>query len=142
METDIALRFEASEKVEDLTIRVSSEAGDDLRDLLAAAGIPYSEILELSQTTETWTTVAAMIGSGGVGAWLGPLISSLGQRHKDKKIRLKSGDYEIDLAGYSPKEAERIFEAIDDERRSTAERWTEILEKTRKEWRGGDNSGE
>ena len=129
----ITVLIQPSETIDNLTIRISPEAGDDLRELLREAGIPFGEVIELSSTVDTVTVIVAMIGTGGLGAWLGPLVTGLAQRHKDKKFRYKVGDQEIELNGYSVEEVKELLAVAEEERIAAAKQWTEIEEKVRRE---------
>ena len=125
--TPITIVFDPGMTLEEMTVRSSPVVADDLRSQLEQRDIHVSDVLELSQPVEVLTTIAVLIGSGGVGAILGPVLGNILQRHKDRTIRLRVHDVEFEMTGYSQGGVERFLEILEVKRIANAEGWSKWM---------------
>jgi hypothetical protein len=138
----LVIEFDPGKTTSEMTVRVSLDAGGDLRELLEAEGLDYGEVLELSQATEVLDTVATYLGAAGGGAGgfllLRSAINKLIDKNKGKKISMKiSGGVpeEFSAEGHSLRDINRFFKRLERRAKRNADPWKQIEQQ-----RGGDDN--
>jgi hypothetical protein len=94
-----------------LYLRVTPQYQDELDQLLDENGLNHSEVVQFSAGIEL-AIIAVAVSAPFVHA-LAKVINTFLRRHDGKKVILRPG--EVEVSGYSRREAEAVIEAIIEE---------------------------
>jgi hypothetical protein len=116
-----------------LTVRVTWEHRDELRELLVGEGLRTSDVLEFSTGANLLAILDVGMHAGGVAAagWAlrRPLVRALElfvERQKTRKVHVKLGDIEIDTVATSQKDVVQLVDkAIELQRQRDAD-WAKL----------------
>lgn len=116
-------------------LRFPPEQRDEIESLLDDNGIDHGTILELSAgqdlAIEAVKTLGPFLGAGGGLAALAAVIKAFAHRHDGKRVVIKDGEREIEVAGLSQK---AIVEMLNKKAEQQAKRdaaWSQAVKQTR-----------
>lgn len=120
-------------EAEVLYLRVSPEAGEEIRSLMEAEGVFAGEVLEHSADPELLIYAASVAaGIGGLKGLAAVMEAYLG-RNRHKSVKLAFGEETVDVTGHSKKYSDEVIDrflqsAHDRQAKQDAE-WRRILER-------------
>jgi hypothetical protein len=107
-EGEIRLQLEPDTTADHLIVRVTPAAAQELRGLLDEHGLPYSEVIELSEPS-AWMEILSL-GLSSAGGWLTvrEVVKPFVDRNKGKVVRING----IEAGGYSRKDVEALIDKV------------------------------
>jgi len=108
-EGEIRLQLEPETTADHLIVRVTPAAAQELPELLDEHGLPYSEVIELSEPSAWMEILSLGLSSAGAG-WLAvrEVVKAFVDRNKGKLIRING----IEAGGYSRKDVEALIDKV------------------------------
>ena len=120
------LILEAGLSEDEITARFGAGVSADFRDAVDAEGIPRSEVMEFSATQQWAEIVSLTIGPGGAAVVLRPVLLALIEKRRDRSIRIKHGDTEIETKGCTAAQVKSLLDEVQKSSEQRAADWKRI----------------
>lgn len=106
----LELEIEAASTPDSVYLFVTPTAANDLKEVLKRSSVGFASAA-FAGPDSYLTAITAILGTGGLAA-LTPVLVAFVQRHKDKMVRIRLGNQEALIQGYSGRETERLLQTL------------------------------
>ena len=110
-------------------LRFPPEYRDEILSLLDDNGIEHGTIMEFSAGTDLAIEAVKFLGAGGGLVAVSLMIKTFVQRHNGKRVILKRGEFEIEVAGFSEKKTEQFLQTMATEQAQRDAEWRRVVGK-------------